>query len=434
MREHSSAENRQTTVRGGVSRAWEAVSAQGLRLGRALLSSAGVVAVLRVMIVLELCVLGVGVVRRLEDSYDRAMEVARMELAVLEAEELVREEPSGSAAIGVAMPTQDEAATGGDDAPALRARDVATIISEETGDFDAAATVMEGEAEGSDGAAVAAVLEGPALSEEDDEEFDLLIRQGVKALTAGDMRLCILSLEQASTLAPNHPALLYYYGLAYDKLLNPRKARDYYNRLFHMRDKAGKYFDRASRRLTYGVEQPSALRGKLAFGPHKVQHTYDAEQGEHVSLLLPIMLAPGEEIRPEEIYVKVQFFDIINGRKVDFSREEPKPAWANEEQSWENFQEDIIVTYEVPPLADTESFSGSDVKFYGFTAKLYYKGEPLDCISSPSALILHEQMLNNRQRSRGYAPGLLPDDGLSPFSEEAVPYSQEYDETPPDFL
>ena len=87
-----------------------------------------------------------------------------------------------------------------------------------------------------------------------------------------------------------------------------------------------------------------------------------------------------------------------------------------------------MVNYAVAPADGMDVDSAGDVKYYGFTAKLYYKGEPLDCISTPSALILHEQRLNSRRR--GMLPGgLLPDDGLSPYTEEAVPYSDEYNDT-----
>lgn len=378
---------------------------------------------LQLLIVAELCVLGVGVVRRMEVSYETYLEASRAQLAVLEQQTFAQERSSGVAIVGaVTAPPQESTAAGG--APALRARDVATIIAEDTGDIDLAVEMMAGDsAEGHPAEEGAESAAG-----EDDEEVDALIRKGVAALIAGDMRLSILSLEQAAALAPNHPAMLYYYGMAYDRLLNPNKARDYYKRLFQMREQAGRYYERAARRLTYGVEQPSALRGKLAFGPHRVQYSYDMEQGEQVKLLLPILLAPGEEIRADEVNLRVEFFDLVNGNKVDFAREEPKASWVNEVQNWESGEEDLVVTYAVPPQETGQPSLGSDVKYYGFVAKLYYRGEPMDCISSPSALILHEQQLNNRRRGWD-ASGLLPDDGLDPYSEQAVPYSEAYDET-----
>ena len=90
-----------------------------------------------------------------------------------------------------------------------------------------------------------------------------------------------------------------------------------------------------------------------------------------------------------------------------------------------------MVQYNVPPTDRAEITDTSDVKYYGFTAKLYYQGEPLDCISTPSALILHEQRLNSRRRVE--PSGLLPDDGLSPYAEEAVPYAEEMQESTNDY-
>ena len=399
---------------------WLAASAGGqlLRFGRAMLRGGGVISMLRIIIVVELCLLGVGVVRRLEESYMIAEKTAKYELALLEEQTFRREQEQRGAVDIVAVGGEDDPT----DAPPTRVRDAATIVYEELGDKDAAAEMlMPG-----NGTAVEPPDEGSeAPANENDDETDVLIRRGVTAMIAGDMRQCIVSLEQAATVAPNHPAMLYYYGLAYDKLLNPRKALDYYNRLFQMRDKAGKYFDRAARRLSYGPEGPAELRGKLAFGPIREQRSYDITEGDRVSILLPVLLAPGESVRANEINVRIDCFEIVNGRKIDFSREKPVASWVNEVQTWENWEEDIEVSY-VPPSSDEVS-SPDEVRYYGFTAKLFYNGEPMDCVSTPSSLILHEQMLNSRRRGWG-ASGLLPDDGLDPYAEEAVPYSQGYDE------
>lgn len=415
---------------------------------RALTSYKASILLLLAIVSIELCILGAGVVRRLENSYHLAMEAARTELALLEAQELADELPnSGSAGIGATQnaPTPEPGANTGDTMaqdtpPPLRPRDVATIVAQETGSplpvEEPAPTQTAEDTEREEQQAAPTETRVQSADETKQEEADRLIRQGVAALTAGDMRLCILSLEQAITFVPEHPALLYYYGLAYDKLLNPTKAREYYTKVFHMREKAGKYFQRASRRLTYGFEQPSAMRGKLSFGPHQVRHTYNAETGENVDILLPIMLAPGEEVRPDDIYITIQFFDLVNGRKIEFSRNSPKLAWQNEKPNWSDWEENLVVSYAVAPPTPEEIDAFGELKYYGFTAKLYYKGEPLDCISTPSALILQEQRLNSRRKPTAPSNSLLPDDGLSPeedfTSEEATPFSEFLEEiTPP---
>lgn len=390
---------------------------------------------LRVLIVVELVVLGVGVVRRLERSYDRAMEAARAELAVLEARELqeeAREKKAGTAGIGATenLPSYVKDETSDTrEAPEMRARDVATIISEDTGDLDAAASVLEGESEVGDETASSQeeTRNEDARGAVGQGDIDDMIRRGVAAMISGDMKRSILCLEQARAIDPEHPAMLYYYGMAFDKLLNPRKARDFYSKLFNMREQAGKYFTLASRRLTYGVEQPDALRGKLAFGPKRLQHTFDTEQGESVNVILPVLLAPGEHVRPDDIYITIQFFELVNGRKIDFARNSPKLSWVNERPAWDDSEEDLMVSYNVPINEGMEADTAADVKYYGFTAKLYYRGEPLDCISEPSALILHEQRINSKRQ--GTSPGgLLPDDGLIPDTEEAIPYSEAMEE------
>lgn len=396
-----------------------------LVVARAATSYKTCILLLLAAVAVELCVLGAGVIRKLENSYHLAEEAARTELALLEAQELADTMPNkGSAGIGAAensaAPAQAPATDSTNAAPPLRPRDVATIVAQETGSPlpDEATDLTE------EDDLQAAPTETRVQTEDaaKQEEADRLIRQGVAALTAGDMRLCIVSLEQALTLTPDNPALLYYYGLAYDKLLNPAKAREYYTKVFHMRDTAGKYFQRASRRLTYGFEQPSAMRGKLAFGPHQARHTYSADQGENVDILLPILLAPGEEVRPEDIYITIQFFDLVNGRKIEFSRHAPKLAWQNEKPTWADWEENLVVSYAVAPPSQEEMDAYGELKYYGFVAKLYYKGEPLDCISTPSALILQEQRLNSRRKPEESTPSLLPDDGLVP-EEEAVPFA-----------
>lgn len=394
-----------------------------------------VVAALFLMITAELAVLGVGLSRRLEMSYEKSLEASRAMLAVIEARELGNEHLNDGAAGIAAADSKTTDAPGStendpDAPPPLRPRDVETILAQEGGldltDTPEGADSEEGKATAADTAAAEAadVSASAQLSQDDRDELDLLIRKAVTAMTAGDMRLCVLSLEEARTIAPDHPALLYYYGLAYDKLLNPEKARVFYTKVFQMRDAAGIYFNRASRRLTFGFEQPSAMRGKLSFGPHHVNHTYDPDRGESVDILLPVLLAPGEEVRPDDIYITIQFFDLVNGRKIEFSRlATPKLSWENEKPDWREWEENLLVTYAVPALTQEELDAYGDLKYYGFTAKLYYKGEPLDCISSPSALILQEQRLNSRRRSTARS-SLLPDDGLDPNGyEEAQPVS-----------
>lgn len=401
-------------------RACAAVRRCAVRLAAGAASRRIALILLLIIVAVELSLLGIGVTRRLDLAYERSLEVSRAQLAVIEAQELARHQEN-QGAVSIATAPENNA----DAPPPLRARDIDTILTQEGDWFPT-------------GGNTEPAKDTPPPSDmnaEDKEEAEQLIRQGVTALVAGDIRRCILNLEEASLLAPNHPAMLYYYGMAYDKLLNPTKAREYYTRLFRMRDAAGSYFKRAANRLTYGFDQGTAMRGKLSFGPHQVEHTYSPEEGERVKVLLPILLAPGESVRLDDIYITLQFFDLVNGRKIEFSRmAKPEWTWLNEQPDWKEGEEHLQVAYSVPPLTQEELDAYGDLRFYGFTAKLYYKDEPLDCLSTPSSLILQEQRLNSRRRpSLLPTNSLLPDDGLDPtfFTEEALPISDFLDTPQP---
>ena len=399
------------------------------RLAGALVSRRVAVNILLSGLALELVVLGVGLSRRLELANEQAMAVSQAQLAVIEARAF-SEEHLNSGSIGISIPDKGQS-NDSEAPPPLRPRDVDTILMQET---DTQLTITREETQpattqetGTDPLA--------GLNKDDRDEVDRLLQKAVAALTAGDVKLCVLTLEEAGLLAPEHPAILYYYGLAYDKLQNPLKAREFYTKVFAMRDKAGVYFQRAAKRLTFGFEQTGGLRGKLSFGPHQVNHTYDPEKGEHVEMLLPILLAPGETVDVDDIYLAIQFFDLVNGRKIEFSRlAEPKWSWQTESPTWSDWEEQLSISYNIPPLTQEEMDAYGDLKYYGFTAKLYYKGEPLDCLSSPSALILQEQRLNSRRRApqqQEEIHGLFPDDGLLP--EEATPVSDYTDNLLPNF-
>lgn len=394
---------------------------QGTRnILRVLCSAVFVIPALLVLLLGEILLFGLGLngrlstyVERLEDTQTLALEVALAQAAEMEARSLAKLIPTqGSASIGTQAPNDSANADDNSDIPELRPRDIDDILNQET---DILAEQFEREQ-----AAIAQENDETQSPQEtvlsDDQiELDRLIRAGVEALIEGDMRRCVLSFEQASIINPKHPALLYYYGMAYDKLLNPDKARQYYSDLYQLRDEAGKYFEKAARRLTYGINRPSAMRGKLAFGP-KYERSSRTDEGQSVELILPVLLADQEDLLAEDIYLHIQFFDIESNKKIKLSDQAPELLWENETPTWHDYEERLIARYTIPKQHGQPSSN----TYYGFTAKLYYKGEPMDCISSPAVLILHEQRLNNQN---SYHNSILPDDGLDYSFEEAIPYS-----------
>ena len=238
-----------------------------------------------------------------------------------------------------------------------------------------------------------------------------LLKEARNAQIEGDMRKSILKLEEASGVEPNNPVLLYYFGLAYEAPRNADKSREYFLKVFTMRDKAGKYFNLAAKHLETGFEIPADKRGSMAFGTILEYKERDTSEGQRVVLTVPILMKKGLNIRPEDLQISVHFFDLVNGTRIEPTRAERQDRWNSEPVDWSEGEETLEVRYFMPQLNQEELTAYGDLKYYGFTTHLYYKGEPMDCFASPRVLFLHELMLEKKAQNatdQDYGDGLLP--------------------------
>lgn len=252
------------------------------------------------------------------------------------------------------------------------------------------------------------------------EEVAELVKAARYAQIDGDLKVAVVKLEQAMRLEPDNPVVLYYYGLTYEWLRNADKSREFFLKVYTQREKAGKYFARAARHLQAGFSSPADLRGNMSFGTILEYRDPECPAGERVKLIVPILMKDGLNVRPEDLRLIVQFFDKVNGKKVEKTHApEPASRCVTEPADWADGEEIMEVTYYMPPLTEEETIAYGSLKYYGYTAKLYYKGEPMDCHASPPVLFLLEQM--NQSSPSGlpeiYDGGLLPPVEASPVSD-----------------
>lgn len=256
------------------------------------------------------------------------------------------------------------------------------------------------------------------------EEVAALVKAARYAQIEGDLKVAVLKLEQAMRLEPDNPVVLYYYGLTYEWLRNADKSREFFLKVYTQREKAGKYFSRAAKHLQSGFSSAADMRGNMSFGTILEYRDPECPAGERVKLTVPIFMKDGLNVRPEDLHIRIQFFDKVNGKKVELTRApEPSIAWTTEPVDWADGEEIMEVTYYMPPLTEEEAIAFGSLKYYGYTAKLYYKGEPMDCHASPPVLFLLEQM---KPSSSSGMPELYDGGGLLP-PVEAAPVSDSYD-------
>lgn len=255
------------------------------------------------------------------------------------------------------------------------------------------------------------------------EQVADLVRAARYAQIEGDLKIAVLKLEEALRLEPENPVVLYYYGLTYEWLRNADKSREFFMKVYTQRDKAGKYFSRAAKHLQAGFSSAADMRGNMSFGTILEYKEPDCPAGEKVTLTVPIFMKDGLNVRPEDLHIRIQFFDKVNGKKVEMTRApEPASKWITDTVDWSDGEEIMEVTYCMPPLTEEEAIAFGSLKYYGYTAKLYYKGEPMDCHASPPVLFLLEQM---KQNTSGGMPDIYEGGLLPPV--DAVPVSDSYD-------
>lgn len=361
----------------------------------------------------------VGHIRESEGSEDRAGVVSAVPVKGVARPPVRIAHP-----VAESRPVQPEVGLSVTGGTQLKPRSLEEILGAEAakkkpGEDGASTPVTHGVAEEED-----AGTPGGAEADASSDELVRLVKEARVAHIAGDMRQCILKLEAASAINPKHPAVLYFFGMAYETLKNVDKAREYYMEVFLLREKAGQFFDKAAFRLKNGFETPSSMRGKMAFGPCQVTRKSDAENGETVVLHLPVLLAPEEEINPKDVDIKVQFFDLVNGRDIALTRADASIRFMSESANWTNGEEVLEIVYHMPVLTDEEFAAYGELTYYGYAVRLYYKGELLDCEGSPRALVLVEQRL----KSASSDASEVGDGVFDAPIEEAVPVSDYIDE------
>lgn len=259
------------------------------------------------------------------------------------------------------------------------------------------------------------------------EEVAALVKAARYAQIEGDLKVAVLKLEQAMRLEPENPVVLYYYGLTYEWLRNADKSREFFLKVYTQREKAGKYFSRAAKHLQSGFSSAADMRGNMSFGTILEYRDPECHGGERVKLTIPIFMKDGLNVNMNDLTILIQFFDKVNGKKVEKTRVSESSIqssirWLTEPVDWADGEEIMEMTYYMPPLTEEETIAFGSLTYYGYTAKLYYKGEPMDCHASPPVLLLLEQMKQN-------SPSGLPeiyDGGLLP-PVDAAPVSDSYD-------
>lgn len=256
-------------------------------------------------------------------------------------------------------------------------------------------------------------ISAPAIA---NPEVAKLVNEARAARVAEDMGTAVAKLEQAKLLDAEEPNVLYELGLVHETMGVYDVASKYYEQLFRLgAAKAGAYYELAARKLRDGVQEPTQMRGKLALGRVRIFRDPNLEQGQRVVLTIPVQNAPGNVVTADDFVVTVKFFDQVRGQEIVPASEQAQTSyqWTTGKLDWAGGQEELRVTYVIPPQSEEQQQLFGERRYYGQVVELTYKNELIDLDAWPRDLA-----------ARSVAPQK---------NSENVPEFQEKDNLPPDF-
>lgn len=252
-----------------------------------------------------------------------------------------------------------------------------------------------------------------------DPVVERLVNEARASRVADDMMTAITKLDDARSMAPQDPSVLYEIGLTYEQMaaVDPRladQAADAYQAVFSLGTTgAGALYQLAAQKLRDGIEIPQAKRGELRLGRVRDFRDEEFTEGQRVLVDVPVQMAPGASVDPKDLVVKVSFFDST----MKAGKKEVLPAaeglfqtnyeWISGEFDFVGGEETLRVTYLLPSQETQQDHIFGKRTYYGQIVDLYYKEELIDSVANPRHLASRGSADQQQQQPGGMEPEFI---------------------------
>lgn len=209
----------------------------------------------------------------------------------------------------------------------------------------------------------------------------------------GDMQGALDALRATDLRNPNQPVVLSELALTYEAMILSAKAEAYWKRILNMGEAvAGPSYQLAKSKLEQPlmVSASSEIASALSLGTCQVIKDPNVQNGERITVRLPILAKPGTVIQPEKMEIHVFLFEQVNdGQRIEQARAEaPVQNWVTAPIDWsEPDGESIDVTYNLPTPTEEELRDLGKRNFYGYMVKLFYQDKLVGEQAEPASLL-----------------------------------------------
>lgn len=228
------------------------------------------------------------------------------------------------------------------------------------------------------------------ISEQDQEILEI-IEIGSALRKKGETLESLKKLRKAEEDSPQNPRVMWELYLTYESMSLKQKAEDELTKIMELgEDRGGEYYQiiKLKKDSDGGSETRKKSVGFL-FGSVRANAKPREVKGESVEIKMEIISNINEPVEPKDISLVVDFYDLVNGIKIERTRADPPSAtWTTKPIDWQTSNIEIINwNYYMPELSLEDIKRFGKRSYHGFVARLYYKDLIQDIYAEPRILL-----------------------------------------------
>jgi len=228
------------------------------------------------------------------------------------------------------------------------------------------------------------------ISEQDQEVLEI-IEIGVALRKKGETLESLRKLRKAKEISPQNPRVMWELSLTYKSMSLQQKAENELTKIMDLGEsRGGEYYQII--KLKKNSDRESEKKKDLtifSFGSMRTSINIQKEKGESVNVKMEIISGINEPIDPKDISLVVDFYDLVNGSKIEKTRADtPSATWITKPINWQTSKIEIVNwNYYMPQLSQEDLKNFGERSYHGFVARLYYKDLIQDIYAKPRILL-----------------------------------------------
>jgi len=216
-----------------------------------------------------------------------------------------------------------------------------------------------------------------------------MVEQAKELRDRGDTGTALIRLREAQVIAPRNPQVIAELASTYESMGQSEKAMEYWRHIYDMGENAGVYYTAAAAKINpapaAAAQDVSGIQPGMMLGILDItkEDRDDPDAARHLILHIPIKARPDSEINVRDVVVQVFFYDLLPDASVVQTSADVKPRWSTAPVDWSDSSFEILDVEYVLPKSKTPAEAR---QYFGYIARVYYKGELQDWRANPAKL------------------------------------------------